>query len=67
LREVPVIGEVTNVEKTAIGYGKLLETSIYFLAISLTIFLIVKFISQLKSKADDILDETVKTPKILNY
>jgi large conductance mechanosensitive channel len=63
LREAQVVGDVTNVEKIAIGYGKLFETSIDFLIISLTVFLIVKFINQLKNKAEDVQDETVKTPK----
>jgi large conductance mechanosensitive channel len=63
LREARVIGEATNVEKITIGYGKLLEASIYFLITSLIVFLIVKFINQLKSKADDVQDETVKTLK----
>ncbi|MFB0947474.1 MAG: large conductance mechanosensitive channel [Spirosomataceae bacterium] len=63
LREAQVVGDVTNVEEIAIGYGKLFETSIDFLIVSLTVFLIVKFINKLKNKADDVQDETVKTPK----
>ena len=63
LREAQVVGDVTNVEEIAIGYGRLFETSIDFLIVSLTVFLIVKFINKLKNKADDVQDETVKTPK----
>ena len=63
LREAQVVGDDTNVEEIAIGYGKLFETSIDFLIVSLTVFLIVKFINKLKNKADDVQDETVKTPK----
>jgi large conductance mechanosensitive channel len=63
LREAQVVGDVINVEEIAIGYGRLFETSIDFLIVSLTVFLIVKFINKLKNKADDVQDETVKTPK----
>ncbi|MDP5122010.1 MAG: large conductance mechanosensitive channel protein MscL [Spirosomaceae bacterium] len=62
LREAKVIGDVTNPEEIAIGYGKLLETSVDFLIISFTVFIIVKFINRLKNKAEDVEDETIKTP-----
>lgn len=52
-----------KINEIAIGYGKLIETSIDFLIISLTVFLVVKFMNNLRNKADDTKDETVKTPK----
>lgn len=63
LREAKVIDDVTNPEEIAIGYGKLLETSVDFLIISFTVFMVVKFINRLKNKAEDVKDETIKTPK----
>lgn len=54
---------VTKVEEVAIGYGKLVETFTDFLIISLTVFVIVKFMNSLKNRAQDINDDTVKTPK----
>lgn len=63
LREAKVVGDVTNPEEIAIGYGKLLETSVDFIIISFTVFMVVKFINRLKNKAEDVKDETIKTPK----
>lgn len=54
---------ITKVEEVAIGYGKLVETFTDFLIISLTVFVIVKFMNSLKNRAQDINDDTVKTPK----
>ncbi|WP_299681656.1 large conductance mechanosensitive channel protein MscL [uncultured Dokdonia sp.] len=50
-------------EEIAIKYGKLLEVSIDFLIIGFTVFVIVKFMNRLKSKAQDPTNEKVKTPK----
>ena len=63
LREAVEVNGVTNSEEIAIGYGKLVEATIDFLVISLTVFLVVKFINQLRNKAEDVKDESVKTPK----
>jgi large conductance mechanosensitive channel len=63
LQQALEVNGETTVEEIAIGYGKLLETSVDFLIISLTVFLIVKFINRLKNKAEDVKDETMKTPK----
>lgn len=61
-KAIAVDGEI-SVEEIAIGYGKLIETGVDFLIISLTVFLIVKFINSLKNKAEDVKDDTVTTPK----
>jgi large conductance mechanosensitive channel len=63
LRESVLVDGVTKPEEIAIGYGKLIEVSVDFFIISLTIFMIVKFMNSLKKKADDIHDKTVTTPK----
>jgi large conductance mechanosensitive channel len=63
LRKAVEVDGVTKPEEIAIGYGKLMEASVDFLVISLTVFLVVKFINRLRNKADDVKDETVKTPK----
>ncbi|MCL4120653.1 UNVERIFIED_CONTAM: hypothetical protein GTU68_046875 [Idotea baltica] len=63
LREAVNINGVTNPEEIAIGYGKLLEVGVDFLIIAFTVFIVVKFMNQLKNKAQDPKDVTVKTPK----
>ncbi|MEM6265548.1 MAG: large conductance mechanosensitive channel protein MscL [Bacteroidota bacterium] len=50
-------------EEVAIGYGKLLEATVDFLVIALTVFIVVKAIKKLQERAEDPKDETVKTPK----
>ena len=63
LRESVTAGGVTTTEEIAIGYGKFIEASIDFLVISLTVFVVVKFMNRLKNKAQDTSDKTVTTPK----
>jgi len=52
-----------KIDEIAIGYGKVIEAGIDFLIIGFTVFLIVKFMNSLKTKAQDPKDKTVKTPK----
>lgn len=52
-----------KVDEIAIGYGKLIEASVDFFIISLTVFIVVKFMNSLRKKADDTNDKTVTTPK----
>jgi large conductance mechanosensitive channel len=49
--------------EVAIGYGALAEAFLDFFIIGLTVFIVVKFMNQLKKKAQDTTDETVVTPK----
>ncbi len=63
LRQATAADGSVATEQIAIGYGKLVEAGIDFLIISLTVFLIVKFINSLKNKAEDVEDSTIKTPK----
>lgn len=56
-------GGVKKAEAIAIGYGKLIETSIDFLIISITVFVMVRVINSFKKKAEDPKDRTVETPK----
>ena len=63
LREAVETNGSINPEEIAIGYGKLLEVSVDFLIISLTVFVVIKFINRLRNKAEDVKDNTVKTPK----
>ncbi len=60
-------GGASNIEEIAIGYGKLLETGIDFLIISFTVFVIVKFMNNLKKKAEDPKDKSTPTPKDIEY
>lgn len=52
-----------KLEEIAIGYGKLIEVTVDFLVVGITVFLVVKFINVLRSKAEDPKDETMTTPK----
>lgn len=49
--------------EVAIGYGELLEVLIDFAIISLTIFVVIKFINRFKTKAEDPKNKEVVTPK----
>ena len=63
LREAVTTDGGKELDQIAIGYGKLVEASVDFLIISLTVFMVVKFMNQLKNKAEEPNDKTVKTPK----
>ncbi len=52
-----------KIEEIAIGYGKLIEVTVDFLVVGITVFLVVKFINVLRNKAEDPKDETMTTPK----
>ena len=63
LRDAVVENGETTVTEVALGYGSFLEASVDFLIIAMTVFLIVKMMNQLKNRAEDTKDTTVKTPK----
>ena len=48
--------------QVSIDYGLFAETALDFLIVGLTIFMVVKFINKLKTKAAAIKDESVATP-----
>lgn len=52
-----------TVEQVYIDYGLFFETLLDFLIIGLTIFIVVKFLNRLRSKAEDHKDTSVTTPK----
>lgn len=52
-----------GVEEVAIGYGDLLNVSIDFFVVALTIFVVVKGMNRFRSKAEDPDDTEVETPK----
>jgi len=52
-----------STEEVAIAYGALTEAFLDFLLIGLTIFIVVKFMNRLRTKAQDTKDVTVATPK----
>ncbi|GGW25811.1 large-conductance mechanosensitive channel protein MscL [Arenibacter certesii] len=52
-----------EIEEIALGYGALIEVLIDFLIISLTIFMVVKFINRFKAKAEDPKNKDVATPR----
>lgn len=52
-----------TVEQVSIDYGLFFETLLDFLIIGLTIFIVVKFLNRLRSKAEDHKDTSVTTPK----
>ncbi len=63
LRNAVIENGITNTEEIAIGFGKLFEVMVDFLIVSITVFIVVKFINIIRNKAEDPKDETIKTPK----
>ncbi|MDP5077719.1 MAG: large conductance mechanosensitive channel protein MscL [Nonlabens sp.] len=63
LREAVTTNGVAKPEEIAIGYGKLMESTVDFLIIGFTVFLVVKFMNSMRKKAQDPKDVTVETPK----
>ena len=55
-------GAITTSE-VAVAYGALIEVFLDFLIIGFTVFIVVKAMNRLRSKAQDTKDETVVTPK----
>ena len=49
--------------EVAVGYGALIEAFLDFLLIGLTVFIVVKFMNRLRTRAQDTKDTTVVTPK----
>jgi len=50
-------------QEVAVGYGALMEAFLDFLLIGLTVFIVVKFMNRLRTRAQDTKDTTVVTPK----
>ncbi|MGB3592478.1 MAG: large conductance mechanosensitive channel protein MscL [Nonlabens sp.] len=50
-------------KEIAIGYGELINVTIDFIVIGLTMFIVVKLMNSLKRKAEDPKDKVVSTPK----
>ena len=63
LQESIIENGIVKLEEIAIGYGKMIEVTVDFLVVGITVFLVVKFINVLRNKAEDPKDETLKTPK----
>ena len=61
-KKIIIRSQKVNSPEVAIEYGLFLETLIDFLAIGITIFLVVKFINNLKNKANDLKNDEIKTP-----
>ncbi|TXD84775.1 large conductance mechanosensitive channel protein MscL [Subsaximicrobium wynnwilliamsii] len=55
-------GTITT-QEVAIEYGFLFETTLDFLIVGLTVFIVVKAMNRLKDKAEDPKNAVVKTPK----
>ena len=53
-------GEISEI---AIGYGELLEVMVDFIIISITVFIVVKFMNRFRRKADDPKNKEIETPK----
>lgn len=59
-----ILREATEgITELAVGYGELIEVLIDFLIITLTVFLVVKFMNRFRRKAEDPKDKEVETPK----
>ena len=55
-------GEVIQ-ELVALSYGSFIQTTIDFLIISFTVFIVIKVFNRLKNKAEDNKNKSVPTPK----
>jgi len=55
-------GAITS-QEVAIEYGTLFETTLDFIIVGLTVFIVVKAMNRLKDKAQDPKNPVVKTPK----
>ena len=59
-----------SASQVSIDYGLFTETILDFLIVGFTIFIVVKFINKLKTKANDVKDDTVATTadiQLLSY
>lgn len=63
LRKAVSENGITRPEEIAIGYGKLIETSVDFIIIGFTVFLVVKLMNSIRKKAHDPKNKQVVTPK----
>ncbi|WP_452220888.1 large conductance mechanosensitive channel protein MscL [Lacinutrix salivirga] len=64
LREAVTTADGTiTTQEVALGYGALLETTIDFLIVGLTVFIVVKAMNRLRDKSHDPKNAVVKTPK----
>ena len=61
-KKLIIRSEKINQTEVAIEYGLFLETLIDFLAIGITVFVVVKFFKSLKNKAHDVSNNEIKTP-----
>ena len=61
-KKLIIRSEKINQTEVAIEYGLFLETLIDFLAIGITVFIVVKFFNSLKNKAHDVSNNEIKTP-----
>ena len=61
-KKLIIRSEKINQTEVAIEYGLFLETLIDFLAIGITVFIVVKFFNSLKNKAHDVTNNEIKTP-----
>ena len=61
-KKIIIRSEKINQTEVAIEYGLFLETLIDFLAIGITVFIVVKFFNSLKNKAHDVSNNEIKTP-----
>lgn len=61
-KKLIIRSEKINQTEVAIEYGLFLETLIDFLAIGITVFIVVKFFNSIKNKAHDLSNNEIKTP-----
>ena len=61
----PIISDegVILAEEVAIGYGIVFNAFIDFTIIAITVFIVIKGMNRLRSKADDVANDQVTTPK----
>ena len=61
-KKLIIRSEKINQTEVSIEYGLFIETLIDFLAVGITVFIVVKFFNSLKNKAHDVSNNEIKTP-----
>ncbi len=58
-----LVEKTAELEEVSIGYGELLEVLLDFVIIALTIFVVIKFVNRMRTKAEDPKNVEEVTPK----
>lgn len=63
IQESIIENGIVKTEEIAIGYGKLIDAGIDFFVIGITVFIVVKFMNNVRKKSEDPANSAEITPK----